>query len=132
MCPGRERGGFKPESLSAAVGCAQGFSQLAARHGGARQYQVLYRRPHGTEWETLDLDTAMDMIAVGSWTRAAGAGSRRWTGTGWAEPAWAGRPRHAQLLVAAHGDGRTCYSQPHETGGARNGWLAGEGNDQNG
>ncbi len=82
MCPGRERGGFKPESLSAAVGCAQGFSQLAARHGGARQYQVLYRRPHGTEWETLDLDTAMDMIAVGSWTRAAGAGSRRWTGTG--------------------------------------------------
>ena len=22
-----------------------------------------YRRPHGTEWEDLDLDTAMDMIA---------------------------------------------------------------------
>ena len=27
------------------------------------QYQMLYRRPGGTEWETLDLDTAMDMIA---------------------------------------------------------------------
>ena len=24
---------------------------------------VRYRRPHGTEWEDLDLDTAMDMIA---------------------------------------------------------------------
>jgi formate dehydrogenase major subunit len=24
---------------------------------------VLYRRPHGTEWEPLDLGTAMDMIA---------------------------------------------------------------------
>ncbi len=23
---------------------------------------VKYRRPHGTEWEDLDLDTAMDMI----------------------------------------------------------------------
>jgi formate dehydrogenase major subunit len=24
---------------------------------------VRYRRPHGTEWQDLDLDTAMDMIA---------------------------------------------------------------------
>jgi formate dehydrogenase major subunit len=24
---------------------------------------VLYRRPHGTQWERLDLDTAMNMIA---------------------------------------------------------------------
>jgi formate dehydrogenase major subunit len=24
---------------------------------------VRYRRPYGTEWETLDLDTAMEMIA---------------------------------------------------------------------
>ena len=24
---------------------------------------VQYRRPHGTEWEDLDLDTAMEMIA---------------------------------------------------------------------
>jgi formate dehydrogenase major subunit len=28
-----------------------------------RQYRVKYRRPYGTEWEELDLDTAMDMIA---------------------------------------------------------------------
>jgi formate dehydrogenase major subunit len=28
-----------------------------------REYKVKYRRPHATEWEDLDLDTAMDMIA---------------------------------------------------------------------
>jgi formate dehydrogenase major subunit len=28
-----------------------------------RQTKVRYRRPYGTEWEDLDLDTAMDMIA---------------------------------------------------------------------
>jgi formate dehydrogenase major subunit len=28
-----------------------------------REYKVRYRRPHGTEWEELDLETAMDMIA---------------------------------------------------------------------
>ena len=31
--------------------------------GSAREYTVRYRRPHGTEWQELDLDTAMDMIA---------------------------------------------------------------------
>ena len=30
---------------------------------GARQYKIKYRRPFGQEWEDLDLDTAMDMIA---------------------------------------------------------------------
>ena len=29
----------------------------------SREYQVKYRRPHGTEWEELSLDQAMDMIA---------------------------------------------------------------------
>src|SRR2546428_13873749 len=28
-----------------------------------REYTVKYRRPHGTEWEELDLETATDMIA---------------------------------------------------------------------
>ncbi len=31
--------------------------------GDAREYRVRYRRPYGTQWEDLDLDTAMDMIA---------------------------------------------------------------------
>jgi formate dehydrogenase major subunit len=28
-----------------------------------REYKVKYRRPYGTEWEELELETAMDMIA---------------------------------------------------------------------
>ena len=43
--------------------CPKGSASLQLTTGDARQYQVLYRRPHGTEWESLDLDTAMDMIA---------------------------------------------------------------------
>jgi formate dehydrogenase major subunit len=43
--------------------CPKGSASLQLTTGGARQYQVLYRRPGGTEWEHLDLDTAMDMIA---------------------------------------------------------------------
>ena len=44
--------------------CPKGSASRAARHATpAREYKVKYRRPHGTEWEELDLDTAMDMIA---------------------------------------------------------------------
>jgi formate dehydrogenase major subunit len=43
--------------------CPKGSASLQLTTGGARQYRVKYRRPFGTEWEDLDLDTAMDMIA---------------------------------------------------------------------
>jgi formate dehydrogenase major subunit len=43
--------------------CPKGSASLQLTTGDARQYQMLYRRPGGTEWEHLDLDTAMDMIA---------------------------------------------------------------------
>jgi formate dehydrogenase major subunit len=43
--------------------CPKGSASLQLTTGDARQYEVLYRRPHGTSWERLDLDTAMDMIA---------------------------------------------------------------------
>jgi formate dehydrogenase major subunit len=43
--------------------CPKGSASLQLTTGDARQYQVLYRRPNGKDWETLDLDTAMDMIA---------------------------------------------------------------------
>jgi formate dehydrogenase major subunit len=43
--------------------CPKGSASLQLTTGDARQYQVLYRRPHGADWERLDLDTAMDMIA---------------------------------------------------------------------
>jgi formate dehydrogenase major subunit len=43
--------------------CPKGSASLQLTTGQARQYRVRYRRPFGKEWEDLDLDTAMDMIA---------------------------------------------------------------------
>jgi len=43
--------------------CPKGSASLQLTAGEARRYQVLYRRPHAADWEPLDLDTAMDMIA---------------------------------------------------------------------
>ena len=43
--------------------CPKGAASLQLTTGSAREYHVLYRRPHGTDWERLDLDTAMDMVA---------------------------------------------------------------------
>ena len=43
--------------------CPKGSASLQLTTGDAREYQVLYRRPHGTDWETLELDQAMHMIA---------------------------------------------------------------------
>jgi formate dehydrogenase major subunit len=43
--------------------CPKGSATLQLTTGSARQYKVKYRRPFGTDWEDLDLDRAMDMIA---------------------------------------------------------------------
>jgi formate dehydrogenase major subunit len=43
--------------------CPKGSASLQLTTGDAREQKVLYRRPGGTDWEQLDLDTAMDMIA---------------------------------------------------------------------
>ena len=43
--------------------CPRGSSSLQLVTSPHRETTVRYRRPHGTEWEDLDLDTAMDMIA---------------------------------------------------------------------
>jgi formate dehydrogenase major subunit len=43
--------------------CPKGAASLQLTTGAAREYRVLYRRPHGHDWEALDLDTAMDMVA---------------------------------------------------------------------
>ena len=74
--------------------CPKGSASLQLTTGPGRQYQVLYRRPGGTGWEPLDLDTAMDMIAdrvivsrrKGWQSEVNGARTRRT----WALPAWAG------------------------------------------
>ena len=43
--------------------CPKGSATLQLTTGSSREQFVLYRRPHGTEWERLDLDRAMDMVA---------------------------------------------------------------------
>ena len=43
--------------------CPRGSSTKDLVTGAGREYTVRYRRPGGTDWEDLDLDTAMDMIA---------------------------------------------------------------------
>ena len=43
--------------------CARGSSTKDLVTGAGRESNVRYRRPGATEWEDLDLDTAMDMIA---------------------------------------------------------------------
>jgi formate dehydrogenase major subunit len=68
--------------------CPKGSASLQLTTGGAREYKVRYRRPFGTDWEDLDLDTAMDMIAdrviaarrAGWQQEVAGARTRRTLG----------------------------------------------------
>lgn len=43
--------------------CPKGSATKALVTGPGREQKVKYRRPHGTEWEELSLDRAMDMIA---------------------------------------------------------------------
>ena len=43
--------------------CPKGSASESLVNGPLRLTKVRYRRPHGTEWEDLDLETAMDMIA---------------------------------------------------------------------
>ena len=43
--------------------CPKGSASRQLHASPRREYTVKYRRPYGTEWEELDLDTAMDMIA---------------------------------------------------------------------
>jgi formate dehydrogenase major subunit len=43
--------------------CPKGSATLQLTTGDAREHHVLYRPPHGTEWERLDLATAMEMVA---------------------------------------------------------------------
>jgi formate dehydrogenase major subunit len=42
--------------------CPKGAASKNFHAGPLREYKVKYRRPHGTEWEELSLDDAMDMI----------------------------------------------------------------------
>jgi formate dehydrogenase major subunit len=54
--------------------CPKGSASEQLVNSPGRQQQVRYRRPFGTEWETLDLDTAMKMVA----DRVADTRERTW------------------------------------------------------
>src|SRR5580700_7074559 len=41
--------------------CPKGSASLQLTTGSAREYGVLYRAPHATEWERIELDRAMEM-----------------------------------------------------------------------
>jgi formate dehydrogenase major subunit len=43
--------------------CPKGSASRNLVQSPLREYKVKYRRPHGTDWEDLPLDRAMDMIA---------------------------------------------------------------------
>jgi formate dehydrogenase major subunit len=43
--------------------CPKGSASKQLVSGSNREHKVRYRRPHGTDWEDLDLDVAMEMIA---------------------------------------------------------------------
>ncbi len=43
--------------------CPKGAATYQLVTGSHRLDKVLYRRPHGTEWEELSLETAMEMVA---------------------------------------------------------------------
>ena len=56
--------------------CPKGSASLSLVTSDRRQQRVLYRRPFATQWESLDLETAMDMIA----DRVLAARAATWAG----------------------------------------------------
>jgi formate dehydrogenase major subunit len=74
--------------------CPKGSSTLSLVTAPSRVTKVRYRRPHGTEWEDLDLDTAVDMIV----DRVLDTRARTWQDTD-AE----GRHLHRTLGIASLG-----------------------------
>jgi formate dehydrogenase major subunit len=47
--------------------CPKGSASFELLTHGNRETRVKYRKPYSTHWETLDLETAMDMIADRVW-----------------------------------------------------------------
>jgi formate dehydrogenase major subunit len=74
--------------------CPKGSASKSLVTSPLRQRAVLYRRPFGTRWETLDLATAMEMIA----DRVVAARAATWE-----DADDAGRPLHRTLGLASLG-----------------------------
>jgi formate dehydrogenase major subunit len=74
--------------------CPKGSASKQLVTSPLRETRVRYRRPYGTEWEDLDLDTAMDMIA----DRLVATRARSWQ---WTDPA--GRRVRRTMGIASLG-----------------------------
>jgi formate dehydrogenase major subunit len=74
--------------------CPKGSASLSLVTSDRRQQKVLYRRPYGMDWEELDLDTAMEMIAE----RVLTARAQTWQDTD-----DDGRPLHRTLGISSLG-----------------------------
>jgi formate dehydrogenase major subunit len=71
--------------------CPKGAATMQLVTGDHREYRVLYRRPGGTEWEAIPLETAMDMVAE----RVAQTREASW------------EEEHARTMAIAHIGGAT-------------------------
>jgi len=74
--------------------CPKGSASKNLVTSALRQRHVLYRKPYGTEWEALDLETAMEMIA----DRVVAARAATWE-----DRDDRGRPLHRTLGIASLG-----------------------------
>ena len=74
--------------------CPKGSASEQLVNSPGRQQKVLYRRPFGTEWESIDLDAAMQMVA----DRVADTRARTWQDTD-----DQGRPLRRTLGIAGLG-----------------------------
>ena len=74
--------------------CPKGSASEQLVNSPGRQTKVLYRRPYGTQWESLDLETAVDMIADRF------VASRR---NGWQNHDDHGRPLRRTMSIASLG-----------------------------
>ncbi|PWU43608.1 dehydrogenase [Micromonospora globispora] len=74
--------------------CPKGAASKSLVTGDLRQQKVRYRRTYATEWEDLNLDTAMDMIA----DRVLAARDETWE-----DVDDAGRPLHRTMGIASLG-----------------------------
>jgi formate dehydrogenase major subunit len=75
--------------------CPKGSASKSLVTSPLRQRTVLYRRPYGTEWESLELSTAMEMIA----DRVVAARAATWQDTD-----DHGRPLHRTLGISSLGE----------------------------
>lgn len=74
--------------------CPKGAASRNLVTSELRQTKVRYRRPYGTDWEELDLDTALDMIA----DRVIATRDATWE-----ETDAQGRPLHRTMGIASLG-----------------------------